>query len=190
MPQISIGSVKKGNKFVIEGDPWEVVEISFRKPGKGAAIYETRLRNLLKGTIVTNRYRSGESLEEADVHRADGVYSYRDGANFVFMDNDTYEQHPVPVETCEEKMRFIREGEPVNVLYWNGQVIDVTPPSHVVLAVTYTEPAARGDTATNVTKAATLEVGGDVQVPAFIKEGDKLKINTETGEYVERVSTG
>lgn len=189
MPQISIGSVKKGMKFVIDGDPWEVIEINFRKPGKGAAIYETKLRNLLKGTIVVNRYRSGESLEEADVHRAEGIYSYRDANGYVFMDNNTYEQYTLPAEAVEKRMRFIREGEPVHMLYWNGQLIDVTPPSHVVLEVTYTEPAARGDTATNVTKAATVETGGEVQVPAFIKEGDKIKINAETGEYVERVST-
>jgi len=189
MPQINIGSVKKGMKFVVDGDPWEVVEISFRKPGKGAAIYETKLRNLLKGTIVVNRYRSGESLEEADVHRADGIYSYRDGTGYVFMDNETFEQHPLPIEQIEDQMQFIMEGSPVQMLYWNGQLISVTPPSHVTLEVTYTEPAARGDTATNVTKPATVETGAEVQVPAFIDQGNKIKINAETGEYLERVQT-
>jgi len=189
MPQINMGNVKKGTKVVIDDEPWEVVEINFRKPGKGAAIYETKLRNLLKGTIVDNRYRSGDSLEEADVHRTDGIYSYRDGNGYHFMDNETYEQNTLPKEQCEDRMQFIREGEPVSMLYWNGRLIDVTPPSHVVLEISYTEPAARGDTATNVTKPATVETGGEVQVPAFIKEGDKIKINAETGEYIERVST-
>jgi len=189
MPQINIGSVKRGMKFIIDGDPWEVVEISFRKPGKGAAIYETRIRNLLKGTMVVNRYRSGESLEEADVHRSEGIYSYRDGTGYNFMDNESFEQHALPVEQVEEQMRFILEGMPINLLYWNGQLISITPPQNVVLEVTYTEPAARGDTATNVTKAATLETGAVVQVPAFIAQGNKIKIKADTGEYLERVQS-
>ena len=189
MPQINIGSVKRGMKFIIDRDPWEVIEISFRKPGKGAAIYETKLRNLLKGTIIVNRYRSGESMEEADVHRADGIYSYRDGNGYVFMDNETYDQNTLPIVQVEERMKFVLEGAPVQMLYWNGQIIDVTPPAHVTLEVTYTEPAARGDTATNVTKPATVESGAEIQVPAFIEQGNKVKINTETGEYVERVKS-
>jgi elongation factor P len=104
------------------------------------------------------------------------------------MDNASYEQYTLPVESVEERMRFLKEGDKVDLLLYNGNVIDMTPPGHVVLAVTYTEPAARGNTATNVTKAATVETGSEIQVPAFIREGDKVKISTETGEYVERVS--
>jgi elongation factor P len=105
------------------------------------------------------------------------------------MDNESFEQHALPVEQVEDQMRFILEGMPINLLYWNGQLISITPPQNVVLEVTYTEPAARGDTATNVTKPATLETGAVVQVPAFIAQGNKIKIKADTGEYLERVQS-
>lgn len=188
MPAINVGELRKGLKVEIEGDPWEILEMNFVKPGKGQAIYKTRLRNLLKGTIIDRNFRSGDSLQSADVQKTQGQYSYRDTAGYVFMDNGTYEQYTLPVESVEERMRFLREGDKVDLLLYNGNVIDMSPPSHVVLSVTYTEPAARGNTATNVTKPATVETGAEIQVPAFIREGDKVKVSTETGEYVERVS--
>ena len=189
MPSINVGELKKGLKVEIEGDPWEILDINFVKPGKGQAIYKTKLRNLLKATIIERNYRSGDSLQSADVQKTQGQYSYRDTSGYVFMDNNTFEQYTLPVESVEERMRFLRESDKVDLLLYNGNVIDMTPPSHVVLEVTYTEPAARGNTATNVTKPATVETGSEVQVPAFIREGDKIKISTETGEYVERAST-
>ena len=188
MPAINVGEWRKGVKLEIEGDPWEILEVNFVKPGKGQAIYKTRLRNLLKGTIIERNYRSGDSAQSADVQKTQGQYSYRDTAGYVFMDNGTYEQYTLPVESVEDRMRFLREGDKVDLLLYNGNVIDMTPPSHVVLEVTYTEPAARGNTATNVTKPATVETGTEIQVPAFIRQGDKVKISTETGEYVERAS--
>lgn len=189
MPAINIGEIRKGVKVEIEGDPWEVLECNFVKPGKGQAIYKTKLRNLLKGTIIERNFRSGDSLQSADVQKTQGQYSYRDTAGYVFMDNSTYEQYTLPVESVENRMRFLKEGDKVDLLLYNGSPIDMAPPSHVVLEITYTEPAARGNTATNVTKAATVETGAEIQVPAFIREGDKVKISTESGEYVERVST-
>ncbi len=188
MPTINVGELKKGLKVEIDGEPWEILEMNFVKPGKGQAIYKTRLRNLLKGTIIDRNYRSGDSLQSADVQKTQGQYSYRDTGGYVFMDNGTYEQYTLPVESVEERMRFLREGDKVDLLLYNGNVIDMTPPSHVILTITYTEPAARGNTATNVTKPATVESGAEIQVPAFIREGDKVKISTETGEYVERAS--
>ncbi len=187
MPQINSSDFKKGLKVLIDGDPYEILECDFRKPGKGQAMYTTKLRNLLKGTILDRTYRSGESLEGADVHRSDGQYLYRDAAGYTFMDNDTFEQFTLPEEAVAEKIKFLKEGDVCGMLYWNGQVIDMTPPQQVVLEVTYTEPAAKGNTATNVTKAATVETGAEVQVPAFISQGEKIKIDVATGNYVERV---
>lgn len=187
MPAINTGDFKKGVKVLIDGEPYEMLECNFVKPGKGQALYKTRLRNILKGTILDRTYKSGDSLEAADVHRGEGQYLYRDGHNYVFMDNESYEQYSLPVEAIEHKTRFMKENDTCGMLFWNQQLIDITPPQHVVLEVTYTEPAARGDTATNVTKPATVETGAEVQVPAFVQQGDRVKIDAETGSYLERV---
>ena len=179
MPQINTGDFRKGIKVTLDGEPYEMFECNFVKPGKGQALYKTKLRNLLKGTILDRTYKSGDSLEAADVHRGDGQYLYRDSSGYVFMDNESYEQYTLEASVCGEQVAFLLEGAPVGMLYWNGQLISMTPPQHVVLEVTHTEPAAKGNTATNVTKPATVETGAEVQVPAFIKEGDKLKIDAE-----------
>ncbi len=187
MATINAGDFKKGIKVLVENEPYEMLDCHFVKPGKGQALYRTRLRNLLKGSLLERTYRSGDALEAADVHRSDGVYSFRDGDSYVFMDNNSFEQYSLPCDLVEEEMRFLVEGSTVGLLFWNGQLISMTPPQHVLMTVTYTEPAARGNTATNVTKPATLECGTEIQVPAFIKEGDKIKIDTASGLYMERV---
>jgi elongation factor P len=166
-----------------------MIECNFVKPGKGQALYKTRLRNLIKGTILDRTYKSGDSLEAADIRFGKGQYLYRDGTSFVFMDNDSFEQFPMLAENCEGKTEFLQENAPVDLMFWNEQLIEMSPPQHVVLKITYTEPAARGNTATNVTKPATVETGAEVQVPAFINPGDKIKIDTETGKYMERVKS-
>jgi len=187
MPQINSGDFKKGTKVIVDGAPFDMIEVEFRKPGKGQAMYRTKLRNLLSGKILDVTYRSGDSLEAADVHRANGQYLYRDSNGYVFMDDETFEQDTLPTESFEERAKFLMEGAPCLLLYWNGQLIDVDPPQHVVLEITFAEPAARGDTATNVTKPATVETGATVNVPAFINQGDKIKIDCANGAYVERV---
>lgn len=187
MPQINTGDFRKGIKVLLDNEPYEMLECNFVKPGKGQALYKTRLRNLLKGTILDRTYKSGDSLEGADVHRSEGVYSYRDASGYVFMDNTSFEQHTIAAENCESDMKFLQEGAPVGLLFWNGQLIGMTPPQQVVLEVTYTEPAAKGNTATNVSKPATVETGAEVLVPAFIDTGEKIKIDTASGSYVERV---
>jgi len=181
MGSIPAGDWKKGIKVQIDGEPYEMLDVHFVKPGKGQALYRTKLRNLLKGSLYEKTYRSGDALESADVHRADGVYSYRDGDAYVFMDNSTFEQHSLPSSVVEDDMRWLMEGASVALLFWNGQLITMSPPQHVTLQITYTEPAARGNTATNVTKPATVETGAEIQVPSFIKEGDRVKIETESG---------
>lgn len=189
MPSINTGDFRKGIKVLVNDEPHEMFECNFVKPGKGQALYKTKLRNLLKGTILDRTYKSGESLESADVHKSNGQYLYRDGDSFVFMDNETFEQYPLSADLCADRLKFLLEGAPCSLLYWNGNLIDFTPPQQVTLEVTAAEPAARGDTATNVTKPATVETGAEVQVPAFIKVGDQIKIDAETGGYIERVKS-
>lgn len=187
MPQINAGEWRKGTKVILEGDPYEMLECNFVKPGKGQALYKLRLRNLLKGSILDRTFRSGDSLEAADIRKSDGQFLYKDANGFVFMDNGSYEQYTIPAEICEEKARFLMDGMICELLFWNDQIIDMDPPSHVVMEITYTEPAVRGNTATNVTKPATVTSGATIQVPAFVGQGERVKVDTRTGEYVERV---
>lgn len=186
MPQINAGDFRKGVKVIIENSPYEMTDCHFVKPGKGQALYKTKLRNLLTGNLLEITYRSGDSLDAADIHNADGMYSYFDGTSYIFMDNESFEQVSIDAEIVKDQMRFIKEGEPIGLLYWNDQLISISPPKHVVLEVTYTVPAAKGNTATNVTKPATVETGAEVGVPAFITEGERIRINAETGEYLGR----
>ncbi len=188
MATVSTSDFRKGLKVILDGEPYEILDCEFRKPGKGQANYTLRLVNLLKGTKLDRNYKSGESLEAADVHRGDGQYMYRDAEGFHFMSNTDYEQYMLPNETVGTRGDFLLDGATVEMLFWNGQLIDFTPPSHVVVEITYTEPAARGDTAGNVTKAAETSAGVEVQVPAFVKQGDKIKVDARTGSYVERVN--
>lgn len=188
MPSINTSDFRKGCKVIIDGDPYDMIECNFVKPGKGQALYKTKLRSLTKGTILDRTFKSGDSVEGADIRYGKGQYLFRDANGFTFMDNESFEQYTLPTEACEEKTTYLQENAPVELLFWNEQLLDMTPPAHVVMEITYTEPAARGNTATNVTKAATVDTGAEVQVPAFINQGDKIKIDTETGKYIERVN--
>jgi len=188
MATISVGDFKKGVKVLLDGQPCEMLSVEFKKPGKGQAVYTTRIRNLLNGKIYDHKYRSGDSLEAADIRNGDGIYSYFDGTDYIFLDNDSFEQVGLSAEVCGHQMKFIPDNTECALLYFNNQLIGVSPPKHITLEVTYTEPAAKGDTATNVTKAATLTTGGEVQVPAFIAQGNKIKLDTESGTYIERVN--
>ncbi len=179
---------RKGLKVQIDGEPYLMIEMNFVKPGKGQALYKCKMRNLLRGSLLDRTYRSGDSLEAADIRNVDGIYSYFDSSDYIFMDNESFEQVGLSKDVCGEQMKYIKEGSPCALMYWNEKLIGVTPPSHIVLEVTYTEPAARGNTANNVTKAATVETGGEIQVPAFINIGDKVKIDAESGNYLGRVN--
>jgi elongation factor P len=187
MPQINAGDFRKGVKVVVEGDPYEMIDCNFVKPGKGQALYKTRLRNLLKGTLLDRTYKSGDSLEEADIHKSEGQFLYKAGDEYVFMDNESFEQYSLSSEQCGDGAKFLLENATVLLMYWNGRLIEMTPPQHVVMEVTYAEPAARGNTATNVNKPATVATGATVNVPSFINQGDKIKIDARTGQYIERV---
>jgi len=186
MPNINAGDFRKGVKVIIEGSPYEMIEYNFVKPGKGQALYKTRMRNLLTGTQLDITYRSGDSLEVADMRNADGLYSYFDGTDYIFMDNESFEQVSLTAKVCADQMKYVKEAEPCGLTYWNDKLISIIPPKHVILEITYTEPAAKGNTATNVTKPATVETGAEVFVPSFITTGEKIRIAAETGEYLGR----
>lgn len=187
MPQINAGEFRKGIKVLVEGEPYDMLECNFVKPGKGQALYKTRLRHLLKGTLLDRTYKSGDSLEAADVHKGEGQYLYKGGEGFVFMDNETFEQYTMTEEAIGSDGDFLMDGAVCGLLYFNNQLIGVTPPQHVVVKVTYTEPAVRGNTSGNITKPATVETGATVSVPAFVDIDEMIKVDTRTGEYVERV---
>jgi len=179
---------KKGLKVLLDNEPYLVVESNFRKPGKGNAIYTLRMRNLLRGTTLERNYKGGETIESADVVETATQYLYRQGDTFVFMDAANYEQYELSAEQVGDYWQYLKEGMPCQMVLWNGNPITVSPPNHVELAVIECEPGAKGDTATNVTKPAKVETGAEIQVPIFIKQGNVIKVDTRTGEYVERVS--
>jgi elongation factor P len=149
---INSSDFKKGLKVLVEGDPYDIIECNFVKPGKGQALYKLKLRNLLKGTIIAPTYRSGDSLEQADVRKSNGSYLYRDADGFIFMEDETFDQHNISTEKLGDVAKFLLDGAKCELLFYNDQLIGVDPPAHVIMEVTYTEPAARGNTTANVTK--------------------------------------
>lgn len=183
------GDFRKGIKVMIDGDPWLMTEMNFRKPGKGNALYECTLKNLIRGTSLKRVFRGGDELEAADVEEVACQYLYKQGDTFVFMNTKTYDQYELSADNVDDAWKYIKEGMPVSILLFNGNPISMTPPAHVELKVEYCEPGARGDTATNVTKPVKLETGAEILAPLFIQTGNVLKIDTRTGEYIERVST-
>jgi elongation factor P len=187
MASVDVGELRKGSKIVVEGDPFEMLVVDFVKPGKGQALYKCRMRNLLKGTLLDRTYKSGETLEGADVRRNDAQYLYKEAAGFVFMDQGSFEQFTIAPDTVGDQSRFLQDGMICELLYWNETPIGVTLPGSVVLTVSYTEPAVRGNTSGNISKAATVDGGVEIQVPAFVDTGDRVKVNTQSGEYIERV---
>ncbi|GIW98834.1 MAG: elongation factor P [Pirellulaceae bacterium] len=188
MPTYKTSDFRKGLKVQIDGDPYLMIEMNFVKPGKGNALYKCKLRNLLRGTVIDRTYKGGDELEAADVHEITAQYLYRQGDTFVFMADDTFEQYELSAEQVDDNWKYLKEGMKVQIVLFNGNPITMTPPSHVELTVTQCEPGAKGDTATNVTKPATVETGAEIIVPGFIKEGNVIKVDTRTGNYVERVS--
>ncbi len=179
---------KKGLKVQIDGEPYLMVERDFFKPGKGNALYKCKLRNLLRGTIIDRTYKGGDELEIADVEEIDVQFLYKQVDGYVFMHTTSYEQYELTKEQVDDAWKYLKDGMPCTIMLFNNIPITMTPPIHVELLVTQCDPGAKGDTATNVTKPATVETGGEFIVPGFIKEGNVIKIDTRTGEYVERVN--
>ncbi len=178
---------RKGLKVQIEGEPYLMIEMNFVKPGKGQALYKCKLRHLIRNTVLDRTYRSGDSLESADVEEIEAQYLYRQADQFVFMDNESYEQYEIASETIDDNWKYLKEGMLCSVLLYNNNPIGITPPNHVVLKVEYCEPGAKGNTATNVTKPCKMETGAEINCPSFVEMGEMVKIDTRSGEYIERV---
>ena len=183
---LTAGDFKNGVTFEMEGKVYQVIEFQHVKPGKGAAFVRTKYRDVVTGAIREASFNPTAKFENAVIERKDLEYLYNDGELYYFMDQETYEQTPLNSDKLGDNFKFVKENTVCRISSWKGNVFSVEPPTFVTLAVTETEPGVRGDTATNVTKAATLETGAVIKVPIFINEGDLLRIDTRTGEYLER----
>ncbi|NVK01995.1 MAG: elongation factor P [Oceanospirillaceae bacterium] len=186
MGNVSSGQFKTGMKVMVDGDPCNMVEVEFVKPGKGQAFTRVRLRNLLTGRIWERTYKSNESAETADVMDRDMEYLYSDGEMWHFMEPQTFEQYAADQNAISDSAKWLKEGDKVMITLWNDNPIAVTPPNFVELEVTETDPGLKGDTANGGSKPATLSTGAVVKVPLFINQGEVLRIDTRTGEYVSR----
>jgi len=186
MASYSTNEFKRGLKVMMDNDPCSIVENEFVKPGKGQAFNRVKIRNLKTGRVIERTFKSGESLEAADVIDVDMQYLYNDGEAWHFMDPSSFEQVAADEAAVSDAKLWIKEQDECVVTLWNGVPISVTPPNHAILAVAETDPGIRGDTATGATKPATLETGAVVQVPLFIEIGDMLKVDTRSGEYISR----
>ncbi len=183
---ISAGDFRNGVTFELDGQVVQVVEFQHVKPGKGAAFVRTKYKNVITGSVVETSFNPTAKFPTAFVERKDMQYSYTDGELYYFMDMETYEQVPISEDKLGDAFRFVKEEMICKVLSYKGSVFGVEPPNFVELVVTQTDPGFKGDTATNATKPATLETGAEVKVPLFINEGEKIQIDTRTGEYMSR----
>jgi elongation factor P len=181
----SASDLRKGLKIQIDGQPWVITEFSFMKPGKGQSVYNCKMKNMITGSTMSKSYRSNDKMERCSLEEKPMAYSYADGDNFVFMDDD-YEQITLGPDVLGDKKFYLKEDIKVDVLFHDGTPIDITFPNFIERKCIETEPGARGNTATNVLKPATVEGGFEVQVPIFVNEGDILRIDTRTGQYVDR----
>ena len=177
---------RKGLKIEVEGIPYEIVDFQHFKPGKGGAMVRTKLRNILTGRIQDITFRSGEKVGKPDMETRDMQFLYHEGTNLVFMDMTTYEQLHMPEEVTDGKSAFLKDGQECRVLLYNERPLDIEIPASLVLEVVDTEPGAKGDTVSNVTKPATLETGVVIQVPIFVNKGDRVKVDTRTKDYIGR----
>ena len=183
---ISAGDFRNGTTFDMDGNVYVIVEFQHVKPGKGAAFVRAKIKNAITGSVVERTFNPNEKFETAFIERKDMQYLYNDEDIYYFMDLTSYEQLPINKDILSENFRFVKENMICKVLSYKGNVFGVEPPYFVELKVERTEPGFRGDTATNVTKPAILETGAEVRVPIFIDQGEIIKIDTRTGEYMER----
>lgn len=184
---ISAGDFRNGITLEIEGNVYQIMEFQHVKPGKGAAFVRTKLKNIINGGVVEKTFRPTEKFPAARIDRIDMQYLYSDGDLFHFMNQETYDQIALSADDIGDALKFVRENDVCKVCSYNGNVFAVEPPMFVELEITETEPGFRGDTATGATKPAIVETGATVYVPLFVEIGDKIKIDTRTGEYLSRV---
>ena len=183
---ISAGEFRNGVTFEFEGNVYQIVEFQHVKPGKGAAFVRTKLKNVITGGVVEKTFRPTEKCEKAMIERRDMAFSYSDGDLYYFMDQETFDMMPLSADQIGDALKFVTENMVCRILSYKGNVFGIEPPTFVELTVSETEPGVKGDTATGATKPATLETGASIMVPLFINEGDKIRIDTRTGEYMER----
>ena len=181
------GDFKNGVTFEMDGNVLQVIEFQHVKPGKGAAFVRTKLRNVITGAVTERTFSPTDKFENAYVERKEMQYLYGDGDLYYFMDNETFEQIPVDSEDVGDSLKFVKEGTDVTLKSYQGKVFAIDPPTTVELLITESEPGVKGNTATGATKPATVETGATVYVPLFVNEGDVIKIDTRTGEYLSRV---
>jgi elongation factor P len=183
---VSTNQFKNGMAIEIDGVPFTIVEFQHVKPGKGGAFVRTRVRNITNGAVLDKTFRAGEKFNRLDTRQRSLQYLYSTDTEVVLMDTDTYEQLSVSPSMAQEALKWVVENMEVQVFYLNGEPIDVEPPTTVELTITHTEPGLRGDTAQGGSKPATLETGAAIQVPLFIDQGERIKVDTRTGEYLSR----
>lgn len=184
---MSAGDIKKGSTFELEGQVFTVVEFLHVKPGKGAAFVRTKLRNVISGGVTDQTFNPTTKLQEATIEGKEMEYLYNDGELYYFMDQESYEQIPLNYEKVEDAIKFLKENMKVYIKFFKGEAFSVEAPNFVELEITETEPGVKGNTATNAQKPATVETGAIVYVPMFVDQGEVIKIDTRTGEYMERV---
>ncbi|MFW6082291.1 MAG: elongation factor P, partial [Desulfosalsimonas sp.] len=181
------GDLRKGLKIEIDGEPYEIVDFEFVKPGKGQALYKCKLKNMITGAQFDKTYRSGEKINKADLEEQAMEYLYTDGDHYHFMNTSNYDQEAMSQEQLGEAVKYLKENTVCSLLLFRGRPIGISLPNFIDLRVTSTDPWVKGDTATGGYKPAELETGLVVQVPPFVEEGQKIRIDTRTGQYVERV---
>ena len=181
------GDVRNGTTFELEGSVFKVVEFQHVKPGKGAAFVRTKLKNVITGAVLEKTFNPSEKLQGAEIEKKEMQYLYDDGELYYFMDNETYEQLPLTKDELGDTLNYLTDNMQVKVISFKGKVFGIEPPLFVELEITYTEPGFKGDTSTGASKPATTQTGYVVNVPLFVEIGDKIRIDTRTGEYMERV---
>lgn len=190
MPQVSTNEIRGGYKVEVEGQPYTVVSNEFIKPGKGQAFNRIKLKHLLTGRVIERTFKSGEKLDVADVSEAEMRLLYKEADGIIFMDEKSFEQIKITNDHIGDTMQWLLDDHLYEVIFYNGQPVSVEPPTFMEMTITETAPGVRGDTASGrVLKPAIVESGAKVQVPIFIEQGEKIKIDTRTGEYVSRVSS-
>ncbi|MDD4165392.1 MAG: elongation factor P [Eubacteriales bacterium] len=183
---LSAGDFRNGVTFEMDGNVYQIIEFQHVKPGKGAAFVRTKIRNVIAGSVIEKTFSPNDKFPTAFVDRKDMEYSYNDGDLYYFMDLESYELVPINKEVLSDSFEFVKENMICKIISYKGNVFGIEPPNFVELIVAKTEPGLKGDTATNVTKPATLETGAQVRIPLFIDEGEKIRVDTRTGEYMER----
>ncbi len=186
MASYSTNQFRGGLKVMLDGDPCSIIENEFVKPGKGQAFNRVKLRNLKTGRVLERTFKSGESIEAADVVEMDMQFLYSDGEFFHFMDPSSYEQYEANAATVGDAAQWLKEQDTCTITMYNGSPLSIEPPNFVVLKITETDPGVRGDTAQGGSKPATLETGAVIRVPLFVNEGELIKVDTRNGEYVSR----